>query len=169
MNDQVNKVIAAILNADNTMEGGASAIEGGKRRSKSKSRSKVHHGIKHNVRRLMNKKLHGGDESSNAKLEGGSCGSVIKAGRYDSVFMQAGSTEQQAVETQEPIVGGAKKRRSSKRKLPAALKRQNSYTMSRYSQIKRQHPDWAGNEVLAEAMKSGSHKRFVRNRKHHKK
>jgi hypothetical protein len=83
--------------------------------------------------------------------------------------MQAGSTEQQAVETQEPIVGGAKKRRSSKRKLPAALKRQNSYTMSRYSQIKRQHPDWAGNEVLAEAMKSGSHKRFVRNRKHHKK
>ena len=161
MNDQVNKVIAAILSSDQGFEGGA-------KRSK-KRRSKSHeHGVAMYTQRLMRQKLHGG---STETIEGGSCGAMnlatndsIRAGRYvfgGSVVAPVETTSNEAPTLSVSFEGGKKKR-----KLPPALRKQNKYTMSRYSQIKRMHPDWPHNEVLAESMKSGGRSKLLRKRSH---
>jgi hypothetical protein len=167
--DNVNKVIAAILEAE-TLEGGR----------KKKSRQTRHVG----GRELMNLgvRLHGGEdiEGGSSGISGGSCSASVEGGGYkgyykakDGLYYKRGSlrggatevaeanapattTEVAAsapvVESAEPLTGG-KKGSSRKRKLNPALKRQRDRTMKIYNQMIKENPNMSGKQRQA-SMKS---------------
>jgi hypothetical protein len=153
MNDQVNKVIAAILNAE--------GLEGGARK---KRRGTTHHagGIAGNIRH--NVAMHGGETSESVDISGGQCGSSYY-GRSYGRYMMGGSTEGTAPATEvapvqetvapvsEQLTGGKKSRSRSKRKLPAALKRNQQKVMKIYKDLKKRYPNTPGNELMKKAMK----------------
>jgi len=160
MNDQVNKVIAAILNADN-IEGGAK--RGRRRNSKSMN---THHagGIMGNIRYNS---MHGGEaeeSTSNNGLNGGSCG----APHYDRYLNggESNASEANVVDvTPEPVVpveapaadlsGGRSKKRSKRRgSLPPALRKNQEKVMKIYKEMKKRYPNVPGNELMKRAMKA---------------
>jgi hypothetical protein len=153
MNDQVNKVIAAILNAE--------GLEGGARK---KRRGTTHHagGIAGNIRH--NVTMHGGE--TEADISGGQCGSGYY-GRSYGRYMMGGSTEGTVPEVPaevaptpeavtEQLTGGKRSKSRSKRKLPAALKRNQQKVMKIYKDLKKRYPNQPGNELMKKAMKQAS-------------
>jgi len=150
MNDQVNKVIAAILNADN--------IEGGAKRGRRRKSMNTHHagGIAGNIRYNT---MHGGENEEG--LSGGACG----APQFDR-YLQGGNTEATVADvTPTPVVpveapaadlsGGRSKKRSKRRgSLPPALRRNQEKVMKIYREMKKRYPNVPGNELMKRAMKS---------------
>jgi len=161
MNDQVNKVIAAILDAEN-IQGGAK--RGRKRRG---SKQDTHHagGIIGNIRHNNAKHgLKGGDAED---LEGGSCTAQVFASPIGGRYLQGGdvaeAVEVPVTETVEPteipstdLTGGKRSKRkggSKKRKLPPALQKFHSKQMKIYKQLKKDNPTVAHNVLLKRSMK----------------
>lgn len=150
--DQVNKIIASILDSEVPMSGGAADtdapqadIEGGMNTIQRVRAQTQRRAAMHQKQRGAYMSMYGGNMS---------CGSSYK--------MRGGSANEQPSEASAAIEGGKRRRRSpsakrsGRRKLNPALKAHNAKTMAIYRSLQRKNPGKPNNELLTMAMRMAS-------------